>query len=102
MRNASREAGLELLRVESDDLVFDFPNILEAAKSLVHTGRFALLLKDHPEWIDPLTDLTMEHFSPYEEPSGRVRLSNRYHLFVLRKKLMNNHSGNISRPQGVH
>lgn len=91
MRKASLEAELELLKVESRELVFDFPNIFEAGNSLLHTGRFALLLKNHPEWEEPLTNLTREHFYPYQEPSGRVRLSNRFHLFVLRKKGLNKH-----------
>jgi SAM-dependent methyltransferase len=86
MNKASSDAGLEVLKVESGDLVFDFENLSEAASSLVHTGRFALLLKDHPEWLEPLRELTLEHFYPYQESSGRVRLSNRFHLFLLKKK----------------
>ncbi|MDA8059646.1 MAG: class I SAM-dependent methyltransferase [Nitrospiraceae bacterium] len=93
IKNAATEAGLELLKVESGDLVFDFPGLAEAADSLVHTGRFALLLKDHSEWKELLTELTREHFIPYRENTGRVRLSNRFHLFLLRKKAMGTLSG---------
>lgn len=102
MEKASSEAGLELLKVESGDLVFDFPNISEAADSLVHTGRFALLLNNHPEWLEPLTRLTCEHFYPYQETSGRVRLSNRFHLFVLRKKSIEKNLDHPDVPTGVH
>ena len=98
---ASSEAGLEVLKVESGDLIFDFQNISEAAHSLVHTGRFALLLKNHQEWLEPLTSLACEHFYPYQETSGRVRLSNRFHLFVLQKKSMGKSSDHPVAASGV-
>lgn len=102
IRSASDEAGLKLLKVETRDLVFDFENVSEAANALVHTGRFALLLKNHPEWIEELTSLTREHFRPYSEASGRVRFSNRYHLFVLRKKgVLNDSDAPASSPESI-
>ncbi len=79
------ESGLVLKRAVSDELVFSFDSVFEAAKSLFHTGRFALLLSNHPEREEELFQLTMEHFRPFQELSGKVSLSNRYHLFLFNK-----------------
>ena len=83
LEHHSREAGLTVDRVVSDRIVFRFPDTFAAAKAIVGTGRFALLM-DGGGREKELLERSMEAFSPHRNPAtGKVELENRYHLFVL-------------------
>ncbi|MCL5954261.1 MAG: class I SAM-dependent methyltransferase [Nitrospirae bacterium] len=81
---AARKADLEVRSVTSHWLVFRFADRKEAARALSGTGRLALLTEGDPEKERELLEIAMEAFRPHEDPrTGRVELSNRYHLFHL-------------------
>ncbi len=81
---AARKAHLDVRSVTSHWLVFRFADRMEAARSLAGTGRLALLTGGDPKKERELFDIAMEAFRPHEDPrTGRVELSNRYHLFHL-------------------
>lgn len=78
-----RTAGLTVDRVVSDRIVFRFPDTVAAAKALVGTGRFSLLMAGEGREKE-LLEQAMEAFAPHRNPAtGKVELENRYHLFVL-------------------
>ncbi len=81
---AARQANLSVRSVCSHWLVFRFADRMTAAQALAGTGRLALLTEGDPSRERELLDLAMEAFRPHEDPrTGRVELSNRYHLFHL-------------------
>lgn len=81
------EAGLTVDKVVSDRIVFRFPDTVAAAKAIIGTGRFALLL-DGEGREEELLARAMDAFLPHRDPAtGRVELENRYHLFVLVRRL---------------
>ncbi|MGC8529870.1 MAG: class I SAM-dependent methyltransferase [Leptospirillia bacterium] len=81
---AAREAHLSVRSVTSHWLVFRFSDKREAARALAGTGRLALLTEGDPMKEEELLEIAMEAFRPHEDPrTGRVELSNRYHLFHL-------------------
>ncbi|MHB1286577.1 MAG: class I SAM-dependent methyltransferase [Leptospirales bacterium] len=87
LESVSARAGLRIDRVESGSVTFRFPDRDSAARALLGTGRFALLLRndpDRPDRGDELVERTRAAFTPHADPySGVVLLTNRYHLFVL-------------------
>ena len=81
------EAGLEIHAHESRWLLFRFGDRLSAARAIIGTGRFALLLGGRKDLESELLERAMEAFTPYQDSgTGRVELANRYHLFVLSKR----------------
>ena len=81
---AAGEAHLSVRSVTSHWLVFRFSDRKEAALALSGTGRLALLTEGDPAKEEALLEIAMEAFRPHEDPrTGRVELSNRYHLFHL-------------------
>jgi SAM-dependent methyltransferase len=82
----SARAGFGIDRVEPGELVFRFPDRDAAARAILGTGRFALLLEGAPGRERELFDRARTAFSPHaDRTTGQVELSNRYHVFLLRK-----------------
>jgi len=83
LEHQSMKAGLTVDRVLSDRIVFRFPDTVSAAKAIIGTGRFALLMAGEGREKE-LLEQAMEAFLPHRNPdTGKVELENRYHLFVL-------------------
>lgn len=81
------KAGFSLVNVAADWLTFRFPNAADAARAIVGTGRFSLLLLNAPHRKTELLQRAAEAFSSHRDPaSGQIALANRYHIFILVKE----------------
>ncbi len=86
LESVSSQAGFGIDRVETGELVFRFPDRDEAVRALLGTGRFALLLESAPGRERELFERARASFGLHtDRTTGLVELSNRYHVFVLRK-----------------
>ncbi|MHB1605737.1 MAG: class I SAM-dependent methyltransferase [Leptospirales bacterium] len=90
IESVSRKAGFRIERIESGRLTFRFRDRHEAARALVGTGRYALLLQDLPDspvFEKELLERASLAFSPHTDPvTGSVSLVNGYSIFVLVRK----------------
>jgi SAM-dependent methyltransferase len=81
------QTGFSVREVVSHWHRFRFPGTRSAAEAIAGTGRLALLLAGRPDLREELIGRAEAAFLPHRDPaSGRVELSNRYHLFVLERK----------------
>jgi SAM-dependent methyltransferase len=87
LEEVTASAGLVVRSVQPDRIVFRFPDVETAARALVGTGRFSLVLEGKEELEEELLDRTRQAFLPHRDPrTGQVQLENRYYLFVLEKQ----------------
>lgn len=83
----TQDAGFAVRDVASHEHRFRFPDTRSAAEAIAGTGRLALLVAGRPELREELIRRAEAAFLPHRDPvSGRVELSNRYHLFVLERQ----------------
>ncbi len=83
----TQDAGFAVRDVASHEHRFRFPDTRSAAEAIAGTGRLALLVAGRPELREELIVRAEAAFLPHRDPvSGRVELSNRYHLFVLERQ----------------